>query len=201
MPIKFLNIINLPECLLCEISYNNQKCFLVSLYRSPSQCANEFQNFLKEFQAIIVSISTPGNSDLIVLVGDFNAKLSLWKPDDPDCIEGIEISAMTSSYGLTQIISETTHILPNSSSCIDLIFTNQPNMITSRGVLPSLHPNCHHQIIYAKVNFKIFFPPLYEHLVWHYERADVDSIKQSIIDINWEREFFNLNVDLQVDIF
>ena len=108
---------------------------------------------------------------------------------------------MTSSYGLTQIISEATHILPNSSSCIDLLFTNQPNMITSSGVLPSIHPNCHHQIIYANINFKIFFPPPYERLVWHYERADVDAIRQSINNINWDRVFFNLNVNSQVDIF
>ena len=201
LPIKVLNVINLPECLLCEISYENQKCFVVSLYRSPSQSTNEFQNFLKELEILIETICTPDNSNLVIIVGDFNAKLSIWNPTDPDSIEGIEISAMTSSYGLTQIISEATHILPNSSSCIDLLFTNQPNMITSSGVLPSIHPNCHHQIIYANINFKIFFPPPYERLVWHYERADVDAIRQSINNINWDRVFFNLNVNSQVDIF
>ena len=162
LPIKFLNIINLPECLLCEISYNNQKCFLLSLYRSPSQSPNEFQNFLKEFEAVIASIFAPGNSDLIIIVGDFNAKSSLWKPDDTDTVEGIEISAMTSSYGLTQIICEATHILPNSSSCIDLFFTNQHNIVINSGVYSSLHPNCHIQIIYANINFKLFFPPPYQ---------------------------------------
>ena len=51
LPIKFLDVSNLPGCLLCEVSYNNQKCFIVSLYRSPSQSSNEFQFFLKEFQS------------------------------------------------------------------------------------------------------------------------------------------------------
>ena len=180
MPIKFLNVINLPECLLFEISYNNQKCFIISLYRSPSQSANEFQVFLKELENIIESICSPGNSDLVIINGDSNAKLSIWKPDNPDTVEGIKINSMTSSYGLTQIIPVATHILPNSSSCIDLLFTNQPNMITSSGVLPSLHPNCHHQIIYANINFKIFFPPPYERLVWHFNRADDEAIRQSI---------------------
>ena len=112
---------------------------------------------MKELEIIIDDNCTPGNSDLVIIVGDFNAKLSIWKPDDPDNTEGIEISEMTSSYGLIQIISEATHILPNSSSCIDLLFTNQPNIITNSGVLPSIHPNCHHQFIYANINFKIFF--------------------------------------------
>ena len=71
LPIKFLNVISLPECLLCEISYNNQKCFISSLYRSPSQSANEFQVFLKELESIIESICSPGNSDLVIIIGDF----------------------------------------------------------------------------------------------------------------------------------
>ena len=57
------------------------------------------------------------------------------------------------------MISEPTHILPRSVSCIDLLFTNQPNMVLNSGVHPSLHANCHHQIIFAKVNLKIDYPP------------------------------------------
>ena len=184
-----------------EISYNNQKFFIISLYRSPSQSANEFQVFLKELESIIESICSPGNSDLAIIIGDFNAKLSIWKPNDPDTVEGVEINSMTSSYGLTQIISEATHILPNSSSRIDLLFTNQPNMITSSGVLPSLHPNCHHQIIYANINFKIFYPPPYKRLVWHFNRADVEAIRQSSANIDWDRISLNFNDNLQVDMF
>ena len=33
------------------------------------------------------------------------------------------------SYGFRQLISEPAHILKNSSSCIDLIFTDQPRLI------------------------------------------------------------------------
>ena len=32
------------------------------------------------------------------------------------------------------------------------------------GVDPSLHPNCHHQIIFSKINLKIYYPTPYEHL-------------------------------------
>ena len=37
------------------------------------------------------------------------------------------IDAVTRNYGLHQIIQESTLILNSSSSCIDLIFTSQPN--------------------------------------------------------------------------
>ena len=43
--------------------------------------------------------------------------------------------------------------------CIDLIFISQPNLITESGVHPSLHPNCHHQVIYAKFNLNFNYPP------------------------------------------
>ena len=74
-------------------------------------------------------------------------------------------------------------------------------MVSESGVFPSLHNNCHHQIIYAKINFKIFYPPPYERQVWHYNRADIEGIRQSIENINWEREFDNLMIDKQVELF
>ena len=72
--------------------------------------------------------------------------------------EGSRVDGITSFYGLSKLISEPTHTLPNSSSCIDLIFMNQNNFIMDSGVHASLHPNCHHQIIYAKLNLKIEYP-------------------------------------------
>ena len=201
LPIKILNIFNLPECLVCEIQYQKNKCFIVSLYRSPSQDNDAFDSFLSEFEIILNSIVNPNNPNHIIIVGDFNAKLSTWKKDDPDTREGIEIGSLTSSFGLTQIITEATHILPNSSTCIDLLFTNQPNIIIEAGVLPSLHPNCHHQIIYAKINFEIFFPPTYHRHIWHYSKADVNGIRESINRINWDRVFLDINVNKQVELF
>ena len=64
--------------------------------------------------------------------------------------EGSKIDAITSQFGLKQLIQEPTHILTDSSSSIDLIFTSQPNLVMELGVHSSLHQNCHHQLIYAK---------------------------------------------------
>ena len=49
--------------------------------------------------------------------------------------------------------------MENSTSCIDLIFTNQPNLVIDSGVHPPLRTNCHHQILYCKLNLNIKFPP------------------------------------------
>ena len=117
---------------------------------------------------------------LLLITGDFNARSSSWWSGDVENIEGTRLESITSFYGLYPIINEPTHILPSSFSCIDLIFTNQPNMITDSGVHPSLHQNCHQQMIFAKVDMKIFYPPPYERLIWVYRNANVEAINSAI---------------------
>ena len=69
------------------------------------------------------------------------------------------------------------------------------------GVHPSLHFNCHHQIIYAKFNLKVFYPPPYERTVWHFSRANFDHIKKAIDLFDWESLLNNLEVNEQVSVF
>ena len=79
-------------------------------------------------------------------------KHETWLTLDITTTEGIQIESLTSTYRLHQLISDPTHELPNSSSCMDLIFIDHPNLIVDSGVHPPLHLNCHHQIAYCKFN-------------------------------------------------
>ena len=90
-------------------------------------------------------------------IADFNAKSNKWSEDDRSTTEVSKIDFFTSQFGLSQIMKEPTHILENSSSCIDLIFTTQPNIVLEFGVHRSLHQNCHHQIIFAKFNMNVYY--------------------------------------------
>ena len=63
------------------------------------------------------------NPFLIVAIGDFNAKSSNRYTGDTTTSEGSKIEAITSQFGLQQIINEPTHIQRKSKSCIDLIFS------------------------------------------------------------------------------
>ena len=49
--------------------------------------------------------------------------------------------------------------MPNSSSCIDLIFMDQSNLIVDSGAYPSLHSADHHQVTYCRCNLTVEFPP------------------------------------------
>ena len=99
------------------------------------------------------------------------------------------------------IISDPTHILPNSSSCIDLFFANQPNVVTENAVYPSLHLKCHHQTAFAKLNLKVEYLPLYERLTWDYKNTDIPSINRAIGVFDWDNLFESKTVHEQIHFF
>ena len=136
----------------------------------------------------------------MILLGDFNARSSVWWTRDKTTIEGTQPESLTSVHGF-QLISQLTHLLPQTSSCIDLIFTDQPNLIVDSGVHSLLHSNCYHQITYCKLNLNIEYPPPYKRLVWNYNRENVEGIKKSIESVNWEVMFNNKSINKQVSIF
>ena len=95
---------------------------------------------------------------------------------------------------MKQVITEPTHILENSSGCIDLIFSNQPNLIMNSGVHPTLHSKCHHQIFYSKPNLKIEYRPPYTRKIWNYNGSETDLIKRSTESFDWSKLFSGKNV-------
>ena len=194
------NLSNLKECIIIELTLKNKKGYVISLYRSPSQSMDEFEEFLLNLDQTLHDISSL-NPSFVMLLGDFNAKSSSWCSQDITSSEGFRIETLTSFYSFTQLISLPTHILPNSSSCIDLIFVDQPNIIRNSGVHSSLHTDCNHQIIYLQFNLKIDYPPPYERLVWNYNKANVESINLAINRFDWENLFAGKNVNEQVYLF
>ena len=200
LPLKVLSTNFLQEFSNFEVSIGNKKCQFIHLYRTPSQPQDEFRDFLTNLQ-MNLDDSFSSNSFLATVIGDFNAKSNKWSEGDRSTIEGSKIDFLTSQFGLSQIIKEPTHILENSSSCIDLIFTTQPNMVLESGVHHSLHQNCHHQIIFTKFNLKVYYPPPYERTIFHYFRANVDHIQQAINLFGCENAFLNNDVDAQMPIF
>ena len=121
-----------------------------------------------------------------------------WCSQDSTNFEGVTTDNLTSQFGLSQIISEATHILEVSCSCIDFTLTTQPNLVVESGVHPSLHANCHHQLVFAKFNLQIYYPPPYPREIWHDKNANSELIRQAISNFNWDRAFLNTNVNEKV---
>ena len=137
----------------------------------------------------------------VILLGDFNAKPKPWSINDTTTEEGTILENLTSLFGLNQLISDPTHILQHSSSCIDLIFVNQPNLVIDSGIHPSQHQNCHHQIIFCKLNLKIEYPPPCDREVWDYRKAQTDLINRAIDQFDWINLLLDRNINEQVILF
>ena len=147
--------------------------FIIVSYRSASQTSSQFDNFLPNFEKLFddVQLFQPA---FTVILGDFNAPSKPWWSGDSTAVEGTRLDSLVSTHGFRQLISGPTHILPNSLSCIDFIFTDQTSLVVDSGFHPKLHENCHHQITYCKLNLKIVYPPQLERLVLDFKRADVN---------------------------
>ena len=135
-----------------------------------------------------------------IILGDFNARSNNCWQCDTQTNEDSQIDYLITCYGFQQLISEPTPILNNSFSCIDFIFTDQPNLITD-GTYPSLHPNCHHNITFRKVSLRTTYPPPYRKLVWNFKRANILSIRKTIKMVDWQFMFLNKSTHEQVAIF
>ena len=118
--------------------------------------------------------------------------------NDINTIEGSHLYSLTSSNGFSQLINEPTHIQTNSSSCIDLIFTNQSTLSVNSGIHSSLHPSCHHEIVHTSFNVDIYYPPPYQRLIWDYKKPDSTNIRKALDSVNWERLFDKKDLNSQV---
>ena len=120
--------------------HNNRAVLVSVIYRSPSQNNCELDSFLTNFDNLLSEINKC-KPPLAVITGYFNARSPTWWARDVHTTEGSNLFSLTSSNGVSQLITEPTHIQANSSSCKDLIFTDQPNLSVNSGVHSSLHQN------------------------------------------------------------
>ena len=179
------DLVTLPECIVREIHLNRKKYFSVVVYRSPSQNHSEFENFMTNFELLLSKMHAE-NPFSVIITGDFNCHSSQWWENDIENNEGKLFEIMTSDLGLHQLISEPTHLMNESKSCIDLIFSDQPNLIIESGVHPSLHELCHHQIVYGKLSISNVTLPPHMRRIWYYDKADFVTIMKSIGMFHWQ---------------
>ena len=67
------------------------------------------------------------------------------------------------------------------------------------GVHLPLHSSCHHQIIYARFNLKIYYPSPYKNKIRYYKKANINLIQQAIREFK-EREIYKLILILEMKI-
>ena len=99
------------------------------MYQSSSQTADELDLFALNLESLLADISNR-NSHFVLITGNFNVKSRNWSTYDTTTSEGAHLDYLMTLYGLNQFITEPTHILEHSSSCIDLL-SHQTNQTLS----------------------------------------------------------------------
>ena len=120
-------------------------------------------------------------------VGDLNCHSQALYPDGDTNAEGVLLDDRFSDQNLSQLISEPTHLFRDDCkpSCIDLVVTDQPNIVLNSGVRASPDPTVRHQITFRKINFKVLPLPKYVRKIWHFNRARIDLVRRAISQFPW----------------
>ena len=150
-----------------DVTISNTNSSAITLYRS-SQISDEFDSFISNLGKTLLNITTC-DPHFVILLSNFSAKSKSWSVNDTTTEEGTILENLTSFYGVKQSISD-----QHSTSCINLIFVNQPNLVIASVIYLLLHQNCHQQVIFCKLNLRIEFPQPYASKPWNYKNAQTD---------------------------
>ena len=60
-------------------------------------------------------------------------------------------------------------------------------MVAKSHVFPSINQRCLHQIVFAKVNIKIFYPPPYTRRIWDHNNTNHEAINNAIDGFDWKK--------------
>ena len=131
-----------------EMRIGDLVCKFVSLYRSPNQSLEEFDKFADNLE---INSDTIAKKPIvsIAFLGDHNVKSSTCYENESKAYDGTKIDSVTSQFRMEMLTNEPNHKLPAASSCIDLVFVSQPNLVMELGFHFFFNQRCCHQIIYA----------------------------------------------------
>ena len=146
------DIQNHSNTLVIEISISRKKLFYVLAYRQHGT-PDQFKIFMSKLEDTMNQIDLE-NPYCTIVCGDFNAHSKDWWHGDKTDNFGVEIQHLLNQTGMTQLVKHPTYITNNSRTCIDLVCTDQPNLVLTNEIHPSLHKFCHHQINSTKFNLK-----------------------------------------------
>ena len=94
LALGLIDVHYLQERLIFGILIGEKSCNFISLYRSPSQSSNSFEEFADTLQLSLDKISNQ-NLFFTVVLGDFNTKFSNWYKHDKTTYKGSKIDAVT----------------------------------------------------------------------------------------------------------
>ncbi|MCG8113710.1 MAG: reverse transcriptase domain-containing protein [Candidatus Thiodiazotropha taylori] len=178
IPCKRRHELEMPdlECIWLELKVKSRSVLFGLFYRPPSALQEVYDKIEQS-----IDLALDSNINDVVITGDFNLNYI-------DTVGKNKINQLFTQYSLAQIINEPTHFTENSSSLIDLLFTNQTTNVLVSGVgEPFLDQNIrYHCPIYAVFNYDKQKPQSYKRKIWTYDKGDYELLRRTITDFDWQ---------------
>ena len=166
---------------------NNETILTCALYLPPNLTHDRLENFLDNFTDSILSAQRFFPATIIIL-GDFNAGNTYLASDVPH--SGVtpfdtRLKDTIESLNLTQLITTPTRQTETSCNLRDLVITNNNNIITDSGILPSFS-NIDHFPVFANLNIERqpSIKPQDRH-IWDYRRTDINRLTHTLLHTDW----------------
>ena len=124
----------------------------------------------------------------------------IWISVQPDSPSAIELTNITSSFHLSQVINSPTRETDHSATLIDHVYTSDTRLVNSCTILPPLDSSDHYSI---QTTLYLSPPPSLRPLrrnVWLYSRAKFEAINSDLKPINSDLEPAISSLDPQVDV-
>jgi hypothetical protein len=176
------------EIICIELCIKKLKILVCNCYRPQHR---DMIDFCNDIESILEAASQSYQS--FIFLGDMNARNTHFWEEDITNTEGRILKAYFDSQNFDQIINEATRIQGDSRSCIDLIFTNSPSLLSSAGTRPKIYDTCDHKPIYATLKSTICKQHSFKRWVWNYKQGDILKFQYSLLNAPWQLCFSHNN--------
>lgn len=171
-----------PEHVWCKISRRTGQDVLIGVcYRTPTAGIHN-----ADIDELLRKLISEVSSQHLLLMGDFNYGDILWSsPGSEPTTEASKlfIECLDDCF-LTQHVNKPTRITATSSSILDLVITDCPEMVEEVEIVGNL-ANSDHQILHWKTTLSMQCQD-FNGIVKDYTKADFDSIRQSLRETDWD---------------
>lgn len=175
------------EMLACELKTSNTRCLLFAVFYRPPDVE---ETFLDEFRRFLNKASGTGIADLII-TGDFNFPCVDWSTGSPTSLDNLTetFCEILDDHFLTQtnpyITRPSATNTLSSGNILDLVLTNHESLIEGTTVHPNGFDSDHFPVCFA-IKKKFNRPKNSQRLVYRYDKADIDGLRNTFSHILWD---------------
>lgn len=190
------------EDLWIEINANGQQIIVGVVYRPPYSTPEKIDLFITELEESLRKALS--SKPILCLLGDFNAKSSMWLPGNVTDTPGLALYNLLESFQLTQLVADITRPpggqgLPSpdgKGSLLDLIITNRPLLFEYPETLCPLGSSDHFSIqTFMKTVNKI--PKRSLRRLWNLKKANIADFLTDLNNQHWPSKDSKNSIDTQ----